>query len=185
MLMLPAMAWRGGPVRRRVTVGGWAGLSFGMLAWLDSGILLSGVIVFVVVGIGCGFWAGRQMARYWPRADELSGAQRVAVVAAARRGECIGDDSLAPAVVDYGRGLRAAAEEDTLLRRAVVALVLVAAAAMALWDAVLGSLGNAVVSIVYLLLIGLEFFWWPTRRADLVSNAEHAVAGLESESDSS
>ena len=161
------------------------GLILGVLAWLDSGMLISGVIVFVVLGVGCGFWVGRQMTRYWPRADELSAAQRVAVVAAARRGERVGDDSLAPAVVDYGHALRAAADEDTPLRRAVVALVLIVAAATGLWDAVRGSLGNAVVSVVYLFLIGLELFWWPTRREDLVTNADRAVARLESESDSS
>jgi hypothetical protein len=174
--MVPAFVWRGGRVRRGVTVGVCAGLFFGVLAWLDSGMLISAVIVFVVLGVGCGLWMERRMIRYRPRTDDLTGAQRVAVVAAARRGDRIGDDSLAPAVVDYGRALRAAADEDTPLRRVVVVVLLVVAAAMALWDAVHGSLGNVVASVVYLVLVLLELFWWPKRREELVTNAERAAA---------
>ena len=176
MVILPAIVWRGGPTRRAVTVGVCAGLLFGVLAWLDSGMLVSGAIVFVVLGVASGFWMGRRMTRYWPRTDELSGAQRVSVVAAARHGERISDDSLAPAIVDYTRALHAAADKDTPMRRAVVVFVLVVAAAMALWDAVHGSPGNAAASVVYLLLVGLELFWWPKRRGDLLSNADRATA---------
>ena len=176
MVLLPAIAWRGGPVLRGVTVGVSAGLFFGALAWLDSGMLISGAIVFVVLGLGCGFWTGRRTARYWPRAAELSGAQRVAVVAAARHGDRIGDDALAPAVVDYSRALRAAADEYGPIRRVVIVVVLMVAAAMALWDAAFGSLGNAAVSVVYLMLVGLEMFWWPKRRAELLANADRAAA---------
>jgi len=56
----------------------------------------------------------------------------------------------------------------------VVALVV--AAAMALWDAVHGSLGNVVASVVYLVLVLLELVWWPKRREELVTNAERAAA---------
>jgi hypothetical protein len=62
------------------------------------------------------------------------------------------------------------------LRRAVVGFVLVVAAAMALWDAALGSPGNAVASAVYLVIAGLELFWWPNRRERLLSNADRATA---------
>jgi hypothetical protein len=173
--MVPALVWRGGPVRRGATVGGCAGLFFGVLAWLDSGMLLSGAIVFVVLGVGGGFWMARRMTRYWPGATELSGVQRVAVVAAARRGDRIGDDSLAPAVVDYGRGLHAAAEDGRPWRWVIV-FVLVVAVAMALWDAVHGSLGNIIVSVVYLVLACLELFWWPRRSDELLANADRAAA---------
>jgi peptidoglycan biosynthesis protein MviN/MurJ (putative lipid II flippase) len=98
------------------------------------------------------------------------------VVAAARRGGGIGDDSLAPAIVDYSRALHAAADTDTPLRRVVVGFVLVVAAAMALWDAGHGSPGNAVASAVYPVLVGLELFWWPNRRERLLSNADRATA---------
>ena len=157
-------------------MGACAGLFFGLLAWLDSGMLISGAIVFVVLGVGCGFWMGRQMTRYWPGADELSSAQRVTVVAAARHGDRIGEDSLAPAVVDYSRALRAAADEYGPIRRAVIVVVLVVAAGMALWDAVFGSFGNAAASVVYLGLVGLEMFWLPKRRAELLTNADRAAA---------
>ena len=176
MVLLPAIAWRGGAVLRGVTLGVSAGLFFGALAWLDSGMLLSGGIVLVVLGVGYGIWIGRQMSRHWPGAAELSGAQRVAVVAAARQGDRIGDDSLASAVVDYSRALRAAADEYGPIRRAVIVFVLVVAAAMALWDAAFGSWGNAAVSVVYLALAGLELFWVPRRREELLTNADHAAA---------
>jgi hypothetical protein len=175
MVIVPAIVWRGGRVRRGATVGVCAGLFFGVLAWVDSGMVISGAIVFVVLGVGCGFWMGRQMSRYWPRADELSGAQRVAVVAAARHGDRIGDGSLAPALADYSGGLRRAAGRSGPLRWVVV-FVLVVAAAMALYDAVLGSLGNAVVSAVYVMLAGLELLWWPKRREKLLTNADRAAA---------
>jgi hypothetical protein len=143
MLMVPAIVWRGGPARRPVTVGACAGLFFGGLAWLDSGMLISGAIDFVVLGVACGFRTGRRMTRHWPRADELSGAQRVAVLAAARRGDRIGDDSLAPVIVDYSRALHAAADKDTPLRRAVVGFVLVVAAAMAPRSYIRSSWGSS------------------------------------------
>jgi hypothetical protein len=174
MVILPAIVWRGGRVRRGAIVGVCAGLFFGVLAWVDSGMVISGAVVFVTLGVGCGFWMDRQMSRYWPRADELSGAQRVAVVAAARHGDRIGDGSLAPAIADYSRGLRRAAGRYGSLRWVVV-ILLVAAAAMALYDAVLGSWGNAVVSAVYLMLVGFELFWWPKRREDLLTNADRAA----------
>jgi hypothetical protein len=47
---------------------------------------------------------------------------------------------------------------------------------MALWDAVHGSAGNAVASVVYLVVLGLELFWWPKRREGLLSNADRATA---------
>ncbi len=178
---MPAFVWRGGPVRRGVTVGVCAGLFFGVLAWLDSGMLISGAIVFVILGVGGGFWEARRMSRYWPRAAELSGAQRVAVVAAARRGDRVGDDSLAHAVADYGRGLHAAVEQGRPWRWVIV-VVLGVAIAMALWDAVHGSLGNVIVSVVYLVLAGLELFWWPKRCDDLLANADHA-AGMARQQD--
>jgi hypothetical protein len=175
MVLVPAVGWRGGSVVRGVTVGVCAGLFFGVLAWLDSGMLVAGAIVFVILGVGSSVWMARRMSRYWPGAAELSGAQRVAVVAAARRGERIGDDSLAPAVVDYGRGLHAAVERGKPWRWVIV-LVLVVAVATAAWDAVQGSLGNVVVSVVYLVLAGLEMFWWPRRCDELLANADRAAA---------
>lgn len=174
MVTIPAVVWRGGPVRRGVTVGACLGLLFAALAWLDSGFLIAGAIVFVVLGVGSGVWMGRRMVRYWPGARELTGAQREAVVAAARRGDRVDDAALAPAVVDYCRGLHAAAEKGKAFRWVIVA-VLVAAVATTLWDAVHGSWGNAVASFVYLILAGLELFWWPKWQAALLANADRAA----------
>ena len=66
MFTMPAIACHGGSFYRGVTVGVCAGLFFGALAWLDSGMLVAGAIVFIVVGVGSGVWMARRMARSWP-----------------------------------------------------------------------------------------------------------------------
>ena len=109
MVTVPASVWRHCSVGRALMTGGCAGVFFGGLALLDSGIPLVAAIVFVILGTGYGIWTARRMARYWPGACELTGAERVTVVRAARRGELVGDSRLARSVVDYSRGMHAAA----------------------------------------------------------------------------
>jgi hypothetical protein len=171
---VPAFAWRGGSFRRALTVGLGVGLFLSALAWLDSGMLLAGVIVFVILSTFYGIWMGRRMARYWPGAKALSGEERVTVVRTARRGERIGDARLAQAVIDYSRGMRAAAEQGRPFRW-VVPLVLVVTVGTAVWDAVFGSWGNAVASGIYLVLLLLDVFWWPKRQEQLLANADRAA----------
>ena len=159
---------------RAVTVGVIAGLFFGALALLDSGFLLSGVIVFVILSVAWGIVMARRMGRHWPGARDLTGKQRVAVVRAARRGERISDPRLAQAVIDYRDGLRAAAEHGRLFRW-LIWLVLAVAAATAVWDTVAGSVRNGVASCIYLALLLIEVFWWPKRQEQLLSNADRAA----------
>lgn len=175
MLTIPAAVWRGDTLRRGVTLGVSVGLFFGALAWLDSGMLLAGVIVFVILGVASGMWLPSRMVKYWTGSRGLGGAQRVAVVDAARRGQVIGDPALGPAVADYSRGLHAAAERARPLRWVIV-VVLIVAIGTAVWDAVQGSVGSAIVSVIYLALTALELFWWPRRTAELLANAERAAA---------
>jgi hypothetical protein len=144
------------------------------MAWLDSGFLLSGVIVLVVVGAFYGIWMARRMARYWPGAKQLSGDERVTVARTARRGERIGDARLAQAIVDYSNGLHAAAERARPFRW-LIPIVLVVSVGTAAWDAVYGSWGNAIASGIYLVLLAIEVFWWPKRQAQLLSNADRAA----------
>jgi hypothetical protein len=144
------------------------------MAWLDSGFLLSGVIVLVVVGAFYGIWMARRMARYWPGAKQLSGDERVTVARTARRGERIGDARLAQAIVDYSSGLHAAAERARPFRW-LIPIVLVVSVGTAAWDAVYGSWGNAIASGIYLVLLAIEVFWWPKRQAQLLSNADRAA----------
>jgi hypothetical protein len=174
MVTVPASVWRTGSVGRALTTGGCVGVFFGALALLDSGIPLVAAIVFVILGAGYGIWTARRMARYWPGARELTGAERVTVVRAARRGELVGDSRLARSVVDYSRGLHAAAEEARPYRW-LLWFVLAVAAVLALWDTVYGSTRDAVASCVYLALLVIELFWWPKRQAQLLSNAERAA----------
>lgn len=135
---------------------------------------LAGVVVFVVLGVGSGVWMARRMARYWPQARELTGEQREAVVAAVRCGERLEDTDLQHAAVGYRDGLYAVADHNRPVRWLVV-LVLVIAVATAAWDAVYGSWGNAVVSVVYLVLIGFELFWVVPWQRRLLDNADRAT----------
>jgi hypothetical protein len=144
------------------------------MSWLDSGFLLSGVVVLVVVGAFYGIWMARRMARYWPGAKQLSGDERVTVARAARRGERIGDARLAQAVVDYSSGMHAAAERARPFRW-LLPLVLVVSLGTAVWDAVYGSWGNAAASAIYLALLLIELFWWPKRRDELLANGDRAA----------
>jgi len=174
VVTVPASVWRGGSVSRALTAGVCVGAFFGALALLDSGILPVAAIVFVILGPCYGIWMARRMARYWPGAKELTGAERVTVVRAARRGELVGDSRLAHSVVDYSRGLHAAAEKARPYRWSVW-FVLALAALFALWDTVLGSTRDAVASCVYVVLLAIELFWWPKRQEQLLSNADRAA----------
>jgi len=174
VVTVPASVWRGGSVSRALTTGGCAGVFFRALALLDSGTPLAAAIVFVVLGTGYGIWTPRRMARYWPGARELTGAERVTGVRAARRGELVGDSRLAGSVVEYSRHLHAAAEEARPYRW-LVWFVLAVAVVSALWDPVAGSTRDAVASCVYVVLLAIELFWWPNRQAQLLSNADRAA----------
>jgi len=60
MVTVPAFVWRGGFLRRALIVGGAVGVPLAALAWIDSGILLAGIMVLVIVGLfyGSGCLAG-------------------------------------------------------------------------------------------------------------------------------
>jgi len=174
VVTVPAFVWRGGFLRRALTVGGAVGIALGAMAWLDSGFLLSGVIVLVIIGVFYGIWMARRMARFWPGAKQLSGDERVTVVRTARRGGRIGDARLAQAVVDYNSGMHASAETARPFRW-LIPLVLVVGVGTAAWDAVFGSWGNAAASAIYLVMLAIEVLWWPKRRDELLANGDIAA----------
>ncbi|WKG06240.1 hypothetical protein [Mycolicibacterium sp. HK-90] len=169
MITVPAFVWRSGSWGRALLIGGGVGLVLGVLAWLDSGFWISGVLVLVIVGVFYGIWMTRRMTRYWPLSRQLTGTERVTIVRAARAGDRLGDPRLLDAARDYCRGAQAAAEAARPFRW-LLPVVLVVAAASALFDAVFGSVGNAVVSVVYLAALLVELFWWPKRQAQLLAN---------------
>jgi hypothetical protein len=144
------------------------------MAWLDSGLLLAGVLTVFITGLTYGIWMARRMARYWPGAKQLSGEDRVTVARTTRRGERIGDAQLAPAVIEYSEGMRAAAEQAKPYRW-VLPLVLVVSIATALWDSIFGTWGNAIASAVYLVALLVELFWWPKKRDELLANGDRAA----------
>jgi hypothetical protein len=174
MLTLPAFVWRGGVVSRVLITGGAVGLCLGLLSWLDSGFWVSGVIVLVVVGLLSGILMARRMRAYWPEADGLSGADRVTVVRAARRGQRIDDPRLVQPVCDYRRGVH----ESVLGSRWrwVLIVALVVAAGAALWDAAYGSWGNAVASAIYLAALVIEVTLWPKWVQRVLANVDRAAA---------
>ncbi|TDY08312.1 hypothetical protein [Mycolicibacterium litorale] len=174
-MTVPATGWRGGVLARGLLIGATTGLFFGALALLDSGLLVAGAIVFVVMGVAMGVSTSRRMSTYWPGAADFSGAERVTIVRAARRGYRVDDKRLAAGVVDYSAGLRAAAERLHPYRW-VVWLVIVVALGSAAWDAVAGSVRETAASCVYLGLLAIELFWWPSRRRELLLNAALASA---------
>jgi hypothetical protein len=166
--------WRGGAFRRAVTLAVAIGLFLGVLAWIDSGLLLGGIIAFVITSVVYGIVMHRRMAQYWPGAKQLTGDERVTVVRTARSGDPIGEPWLAQPVIDYSRGFHAAAETGRLVRWFLI-FILVVAVGTAVWDAVFGSWGNAVASAIYLVLLLFELFWWPKRLKQLLTNADRAA----------
>ena len=174
MVTVPAFVWRGGFFRRALLIGGFLGIVLGAMAWIDSGLLLAGILAALSTGLIYGIWMPRRMARYWPGAKQLSGEDRVTVARTARHGEPIGDPQLAPAVIDYSNGMQASAEQAKPYRW-VVPLILIVSIATALWDSIFGTWGNAIVSLIYLVALLLELLWWPKRRGRLLANGDRAA----------
>jgi len=174
VVTVPAFVWRGGSFRRALIVGSFLGIVLGVMAWIDSGLLLAGILTVFVTGIIYGIWIPRRMARYWPGAKQLSGEDRVTVARTARRGGRIADPQLAPAVIDYSKGMHSAAEQAKPYRW-VVPLVLVVSIATAVWDSIFGTWGNAIASVIYLVAFLVELFWWPKRRDELLANSDRAA----------
>lgn len=76
-------------------------------------------------------------------------------------------------MIDYAAGLRAATEAARPLRW-LFSCLLVVAVGTAVWDTIFGSIGNAVVSGVYLAMLLIEVFWWPKQQDRLLANADRA-----------
>ena len=182
MVTVPAFVWRYGPFLRGVILGVAAGAFSGALAWLDSGFVVTGLIVFVILCVFYGLWMSRRMARYWPTAKKLTGPEREQVARAARGGDRIDDPALAPALTDYRNGLRDAVEQARPLRW-LLWFVLIVAIGAAAWDAAFGSWGNVIVSAIYLVLLVLEVFWWPKRQRQLLANADRAAEMANSQAE--
>lgn len=178
MLTVPPFVWRAGVVSQALAAGVAIGLFLGALAWLDSGIPLAAVVVFVSMGTAYGIWMGRRMVRYWPGAGRLTGAQRELVVRTTRSGGAVEEPAVAAGVIEYRDGLRAAVENAYPFRW-LVGLVLVVALGFALWDVVAGSARDVVASCVYLGLLLFEVFWWPGRRDRLLANADRAAQSAQ------
>jgi hypothetical protein len=153
MVAVPAWVWRFGVVVRAWIVGAAVGIVVGLLALLGSDFALAGLIAFVIVTPFYGAFIARRMARFWPGAKHLGGADRVAVARAVRGGRDIGDPRLAPGVIEYSRGLRDAA--DRRLWWLIVVLGVVALGTAVL-DTITGPIREVVVSWLYFAFFPIE-----------------------------
>jgi hypothetical protein len=156
-----------------VIVGLAVALALALLALIGSNSALAGVVAFVVIWTIYSVITARRMSRFWPGAKDLSGVDRVAAARAARRGHDIGDVRLAPAVVEYSRGLRDA-NEHVLLPRWLMLLLALVALVVAVADSVWSPPGEAIVSWLYFAFFPVELLWWPRIAARLIANAERA-----------
>jgi hypothetical protein len=173
VVVIPAWVWRGGPVFRAVGVGLAVGVFFGALGIAESGSVAALVALVALGPVIFGIPMARRMAHFWPGARALSGQDRVAVVRATRRGDTIGETSLAHAVIEYGSGLRDA-HDHARRYRWVIPFVAALSLTLALTDSFFGSIRLAVVSWLWVAIIVVELLWWPGKRADLLSNAARA-----------
>jgi hypothetical protein len=161
-------------VRRAACVGIPIGVFLAALVVAESGLMLGGAIAFVVTSVFYGTLMARRMARFWPAAQGLSGADRVAVVRAARRGRRVDDPHLAPAAAEYARGL-SEARAQARQGRWVVWLAAAAMVVLAVLDISSASPRNVAVSWLFVVFFAVEILWWPRVQARLVVNAERTA----------
>lgn len=172
MLLVPAWAWRGGPVYRAVCLGVPVGIFLAALVFAESGVWLGALVAFVVLGIFNGIRMARRMAKAWPAAVDLSPDERVAVAFAARRGHRIEDVRLAPAAIEYVGALRNARVQA----RRWQWLVWLGGAAMlglAVIDSLFATPRVAAASWVVVVFFAVELFWWPRAQDRILANAEN------------
>jgi hypothetical protein len=172
VVALPAWVWRFGALVRALIAAATLGVVTGLLALFGSNLWIAGVAAFVGVMLIYPAFMARRMMKLWPGAKDLSGADRVAVARAVRTGADIGDARLAGAVVEYSRGLKAAAERGVWWW--FVALLGAVALVVAILDTLFSPVREAIVSWLYFAFFPIEAWWWPRRQAQLVGNAERA-----------
>jgi len=173
VVAIPAWVWRGGRVFRAVTVGLSVGVFFGALGWAESGSVAALLAIVVSGPLVFGIPISRRMARFWPGAAKLVGADRATVVRATRRGQEIDEPRLAHAVIEYGSGLRQAQEQGRRYRW-VMPLVAILSLVLAVTDSFSGSIRLALVSWLWVAIVVAELVWWPRKQVGLLSNAEWA-----------
>ena len=164
--MIPSWVWRGGAVFRAVIVGLSVGIFFGALGWAESGSIAALLALGMLGPLVFGIPMARRMARIWPEATKLIGADRAAVVRAVREGQKIGQPHLAHAAIDYASGLRQA-QNQARRYRWVIPLVAVLSLILAITDSFFGSLRLALVSWLWVAIVVAEMLWWPSKQVAL------------------
>jgi hypothetical protein len=171
MLWIPAWVWRGGPVYRAICLGIPVGIFLAALAFAESGVPLSALVVFVVISVFNGIMMARRMSKAWPVANDLSPADRVAVSAAARRGHPIEEARLAAPAIEYVGALREARAQSRR-HRWLVWLCAAAVLVLAVVDTLTATTRLAVASWLFVVFFAIEIFCWPRIQDRLLANAE-------------
>jgi hypothetical protein len=128
-------------------------------------------VAAVLLGGSHGLHPG--VARFWPAANNLEKADRLAVIRATHHGENIGDARLAPGVIEYSRALNQAVRGRLFRHLAYYALMpCVVAAYMVMVHAapsVPGIMGGITATVI--VVVASELRW-----GQLLSNAQRADA---------
>ena len=166
--------WAGGRVRTGAALGVPAGLSFGLINIATTGHAIEGLVAGIYFALVFGAVMAVIMWRQWPGARALAPDDRVAVVRAVHRGEAVGEERLAGAVLDYAAVVTRTQEREERLRW-VLFLFGLGALLVAVTSTLSGSAREAVVDwlLVAFWLVALTR-WFPSWRKRLLDNARRA-----------
>jgi hypothetical protein len=172
--MQPERMWKGGLLTAAVRIGLLPGIALGLLRFALDGSVPRAVFQGAFFTLAWGSSMVVVLRRGWAKSSELAPHDRVAVARAVYRGEDIGDDHLAPAVIDYADVVRRAQARDDRMSWAFYLL-----AGLALMLAIEATVnGPGREAFVYWLLAVawvLSLKWWlPRRRARSAENARKA-----------
>jgi hypothetical protein len=170
----PERIWEGGLLRAAGRLGVPAGLAFGLLQFASNGSVPGAIFGGALLAVVAGASMALAIRRRWSRSSELTSHDRVAVARAVHRGEDVGSDHLAPAVIAFAEVVRRAQERNPS-RRWVLPLF----ACLSLFVAVTSTIdGSSRQAVIYWLItafwvVGITW-WFPRQRARSTANAQKA-----------
>ncbi len=172
----PERMWAGGPVSAALRIGIPAGFAFGLLQFAINGSVAGAVFGGVFLAVFFGGIMALIVRRQWSGAGRVAPDDRVAVARAVRRGDDVGDDRLAEAVIEYAEMVRKTQERDAR-HRWVLPLFGILSFVIALTSTVGGSTREAVVFwlLTAFWIVGI-LWWFPRQRARWTENASRAEA---------
>jgi hypothetical protein len=110
--MQPERIWKGGLLTAAVRIGLLPGVAFGLVRFVLDGSVPGAVFQGALFTLAGGSSTVVMLRHGWAKSSELAPHDRVAVARAVYRGEDIGDERMAPAVIDYADVVRRAQARD-------------------------------------------------------------------------